>query len=1045
MWEILLNYLHNEEEKLNHSGFRRGSDINQNSIWYYIDRHSDLSNAFFSTIVGEMIILNNNLYVQSLGVLNDAELAEEISKSFNDDLVKKLFWNESMTRLLNKFAMIYNMEEMNSYENYGELVETDNDKIDSTYLRGIIQVKDGYSFRVKDVKRADAGANFIREKEIYENGIQKVVYNFQEVRSNIRIIQKVKNEYTPLVLEGDSESILNKKQEIEEAISGLDFTFNDLLNGKVPNYSGVIYGHYYLNSGNINKMFEFTIPVENISVNKYNTSNNYKVIMNNNNQKVKDFLENEEYYNERGFRINKYYNLKLEKEIKLIVKPWVIPWYNINGHSYKYVRGVDRINGVLANKDRLNFTVDQNGNDLELKTDHQWIRLLMPQNKRRVEAEDLNRNFWVIGQVISAIEAYLFDENSPFAAIFKGLLNEVMQLWENVLYLWAAIAAVSCIKYTKVHKEVIYIPNDKMQQYLKYDNFEQELSNDVSEIIEPYLNKYKDSNLCLIIAQREDNYEHNYFATERYIGAYLLDRNKQRDGKSGVTWIAFGSEAFVSFNKNKDNSDHCLTKISNSLKETNSKYYTIGAFEDVSGQITDVHSQLYYGIIRPIYTINCNINSNNELEFNNFKIDYFDVARLIFGASSNKALTLTVNSSGQSSFDSGTFVSLPNSSIEIEEGFYQGEVLSYYNLTAPLNLTVHSKRIEAFPRNFQPPNIILNSSKTELELLRDFGEEDEQILDKIVEQGSDNTLYLYTIAHHSIIAGNYDKGEVNYWSINNGNLEKVTLSSKDDSPYKQTFYNEDNQEIILRSFGSSSYIATKAKLYLNINGEKIINQSYPDYPYHLDHDGLKWMKDGSLYTVWTHNYWSGTNVLIAVTTSTVYKVYVKKGESLRKNNWIIEEIVMTGESIIEKFNDNDITKNRPSTVITNLDNNEYSNFVISSADSAMYFISRDQPGETSHTKQYTDNPNSIPCVYNYMSLKIQSTLFYPDGRMERARKQREKSENYHIVNTTIFTPVSDDETTSNWVDMREKEDEYTLLSDPSLIDYWKYPVNGVTK
>jgi len=29
--------------------------------------------------------------------------------------------------------------------------------------------------------------------------------------------------------------------------------------------------------------------------------------------------------------------------------------------------------------------------------DSHWIRLLMPQYKRKVEVEDLDRNFWVIG------------------------------------------------------------------------------------------------------------------------------------------------------------------------------------------------------------------------------------------------------------------------------------------------------------------------------------------------------------------------------------------------------------------------------------------------------------------------------------------------------------------------------------------------------------------------------------------------------------------------------------------------------------------------
>jgi hypothetical protein len=37
----------------------------------------------------------------------------------------------------------------------------------------------------------------------------------------------------------------------------------------------------------------------------------------------------------------------------------------------------------------------------------------MPQYGRRVEIEDLDRNFWVIAQVISAISNYLFGTDGP--------------------------------------------------------------------------------------------------------------------------------------------------------------------------------------------------------------------------------------------------------------------------------------------------------------------------------------------------------------------------------------------------------------------------------------------------------------------------------------------------------------------------------------------------------------------------------------------------------------------------------------------------------
>jgi len=43
----------------------------------------------------------------------------------------------------------------------------------------------------------------------------------------------------------------------------------------------------------------------------------------------------------------------------------------------------------------------------------------MPKNTRRVEIEDLNRNFWVIAQVITAIGTYLFDPNGPIPLIMR--------------------------------------------------------------------------------------------------------------------------------------------------------------------------------------------------------------------------------------------------------------------------------------------------------------------------------------------------------------------------------------------------------------------------------------------------------------------------------------------------------------------------------------------------------------------------------------------------------------------------------------------------
>mgnify|MGYP004419405303 CR=1 FL=1 len=49
----------------------------------------------------------------------------------------------------------------------------------------------------------------------------------------------------------------------------------------------------------------------------------------------------------------------------------------------------------------------------------------MPEYQRVVEVEDLNRNFWVIGQVLTGILSFLFDEESPLNGILNGILDEI--------------------------------------------------------------------------------------------------------------------------------------------------------------------------------------------------------------------------------------------------------------------------------------------------------------------------------------------------------------------------------------------------------------------------------------------------------------------------------------------------------------------------------------------------------------------------------------------------------------------------------------------
>lgn len=121
-------------------------------------------------------------------------------------------------------------------------------------------------------------------------------------------------------------------------------------------------------------------------------------------------------------------------------EPYVKPDLNIDSQTYENVRGDDKIESVLKNKKQMQYTHTQNkvdGVDTE-----KYIRLLMPKYLRRVEVEDLNRNFWVIAQTIGLISEYLLSPDSPLNKLIEGMLKEIAQLWDNIHRIWEALYAI---------------------------------------------------------------------------------------------------------------------------------------------------------------------------------------------------------------------------------------------------------------------------------------------------------------------------------------------------------------------------------------------------------------------------------------------------------------------------------------------------------------------------------------------------------------------------------------------------------------------------
>lgn len=227
---------------------------------------------------------------------------------------------------------------------------------------------------------------------------------------------------------------------------------------------------------------------------------------------------------------------------------FVSPWKNINDNDYSQVRGEDFL-ASANNNSNMQFTIN---NTSELKA---YLRLIMPMYKRNVEVEDLNRNFWVIGNVLTYLCDFLFENKSPYANVLNSLLSEISQLWDNVLYLWQALQDSEKEVVTDVQTIILPINGIEDEDYdnIKFDNFnnisinkeilkvvarhfagdDQDTENDqdiqnLCDSVEKQILKVINScpiNSCIVPVFRVNNYKHNYYSGEYIIGVFVHDVN----------------------------------------------------------------------------------------------------------------------------------------------------------------------------------------------------------------------------------------------------------------------------------------------------------------------------------------------------------------------------------------------------------------------------------------------------------------------------------------------------------------------------------------
>ena len=393
---------------------------------------------------------------------------------------------------------------------------------------------------------------------------------------------------------------------------------------------------------------------------------------------------------------------------------WVRPWFNIDEKIYAEVRGNDKIRRVLDDESFLQFT-----REIESK----YLRLLMPEYQRVVEVEDLDRNFWVIGQVLTGICAYLFEVDSPLKDLLRGMLDEVAQLWENMLYLWLALAITSQLsQYKEVETIVVPLSRNKLYPYVKFDDFGNEVdltdADKVSLLQDCWVNHlshikkiYTKSSLVIIPEIRTESYQKNYYNKAYYPGAIVLNRRYRStlDVNSNdfmnisivdaheIAYYPFsiGEKDFIIDVEQEKIANHSYKNQITGVYEKSPNYYFIPDYTTITAQ--DVDLGIYVGAIRTVF-------SNAVLSFDSTSSDYslsikadcYDVAAELNGTS-RKLLTCTfaktVNDSSITA--NPTFLSsstIARTKTKILKGFYRGEVASWYRINEPtFNITVRKQ------------------------------------------------------------------------------------------------------------------------------------------------------------------------------------------------------------------------------------------------------------------------------------------------------------------------------------------------------------------
>lgn len=632
LWSILLSYLHNEngltENKIAYT-------LNDTRLFHYINNFCDFQDNSFENLINSLVsdLRNYDYYAQN-----------------------NPHWNESWNDALINFIEGINPSTAKEYENSHEIyIDEDGKLTASELIRGGITTS-GAPFRIIDMEKADAGANF--NKEIYLDNSYTYFYQFATL-----VI-------TREITENDLPSTTVQRVSLFE-----EYGVNPQFYCKINKQAQELLNKPLTRRSDVDTVLNGISPF-NSSIKRYKD----EIIPEINNST----------FNTITFSIESNYK---PKKAYVLLYPWVIPWYNNTGQSYSFVRGADKIISALANQNSLQFT--------QPKTDSitsKWIRLIMPQNIRRVEVEDLNRDFWVIGQVMAGIGAYLFDPNGPIPKAINDMIQEIIDMWENIEYLWGSIAALGQKPYiTEVKTMVVPLTVSELQPYLKYDNFDNLGANnslaDFRNACETRLNylrnQYLNKHLVILPEIRINNYEKNYYSRVFYPGIMKLNRNETSLNPIPWRWDAFPGNTSYDIDLT-DVSIESHKSHTYGLRESSEETYNY--YAPLSKKVSEEDGTRYYELLRPSYNLTGTY--NNDTLSASASISYWDAAQQAIFNTSRK-----IWENGQWLNPSITETNIITT--EIERGYYQGELLSTYQKSESIDRLAKVIYVELEPENLQ--------------------------------------------------------------------------------------------------------------------------------------------------------------------------------------------------------------------------------------------------------------------------------------------------------------------------------------------------------